>query len=280
MLLQELEKPIRSFVAPPPVPVALAIEAYALSAGYEGKLALDNISFQIPQGARVAVIGPNGAGKSTLFKLITGLMPPLRGNLRLFGAEVGSRRAVAYVPQRSQVDWTFPVSVADVVLMGRVGRAGLFSRPSRHDRQVAQQSLEQVGLASLARRQIGALSGGQQQRVFIARALAQEANLLLMDEPVTGLDLPSQEEIFTLVSDLQRHGVTVLIATHDLNQAADARRYEQVLLLNRHLIGSGPAGDVLTPDNLARAYGGHLRWVQTSDGSMALVDTCCGGGKP
>lgn len=246
-----------------------------VSARYNGHFALENLSFDLIAGEQVAVVGPNGAGKSTLFKLIAGVLPASSGQVTVYGSQPGGHICIAYVPQRSQVDWSFPVSVADVVMMGRVGKLGFFRRPGRGDWNHVHQSLAVVGMDTLARRQIGELSGGQQQRVFIARALAQEAELMLMDEPLTGLDLPSQEDIFRILGELRQRGVTVMIATHDLDLAAE--RFDRVMLLNRRLVGIGRPGEVLVPDKLLAAYGGQLHLIQTETGVVALSDTCCDG---
>jgi ABC-type Mn2+/Zn2+ transport system ATPase subunit len=181
------------------------------------------------------------------------------------------------VPQRSQVDWQFPVNVADVVMMGRVSRLGLFRWPSRKDWSLVNQALELVGMDHLAKRQIGELSGGQQQRVFIARALAQEAELMLMDEPLNGLDVKSQEGIFSILDRLQKRGVTVLVATHDLNLAAE--RFDRLMLLNQRILGFGLARDVFTPQLLNEAYSGSMRLIETVNGTMVISDSCCGGGE-
>jgi ABC-type Mn2+/Zn2+ transport system ATPase subunit len=179
---------------------------------------------------------------------------------------------VAYVPQRAQVDWSFPVSVWDVVMMGRTAHIGWFRSSGKRDRERVQRSLELVHITDLSRRQIGELSGGQQQRVFVARALAQEASVLLLDEPVTGLDVRAQEEVLRIIDDVHDAGVTVLVATHDLQQAADHRHYERVLLLNRRIISAGNASQVLTADCLAEAYGGYLQQVETDQGIVLLHD--------
>lgn len=246
-----------------------------ISLRYQGNTALDHVSFTLTTGEQVAVVGPNGAGKSTLFKIIAGVLAPTTGQVEVYGSGPGGHICIAYVPQRSQVDWHFPVNVADVVMMGRTRRLGLFRRPARQDWQYVQQCLEVVGMADLAGRQIGELSGGQQQRVFIARALAQEAALMLMDEPLTGLDVRSQEDIFGVLGELRQRNVTVMIATHDLNLAAE--RFDRVMLLNHHLVGFGPPNVVFTPDKLLAAYGGHMRLINTTDGMAALSDTCCDG---
>ncbi|MCG8351317.1 MAG: metal ABC transporter ATP-binding protein [Chloroflexales bacterium] len=265
--------------APLVEPSTPVLEVSGLTVFYGKALALDNVTFHVAAGERVALVGPNGAGKSTLFKTLSGLLNPARGVIRLAGKPLAKQAVLAYVPQRSHVDWNFPVNVADVVMMGRIGKMGLLRWPGKHDRAIVRQCLELVHMADLAHCQIGELSGGQQQRVFIARALAQEAHLLLLDEPITGLDVMSQDEIVRIIDELRRQGVAVLVATHDLNQAADPRYYERVLLLNRRLLGQGNAQEVFTPDRLAEAYGGQLRWIETSEGMMILADTCCGRGE-
>jgi len=251
------------------------LEVSGVTAHYNGALALDNVSFQLCQGERVAVVGPNGAGKSTLFKVIAGVLHPTRGKVKVYGQGPGGHICISYVPQRSQVDWTFPVNVVDVVMMGRIGRLGLLRWPGPRDWEYVRQCLEVVGMGDLADRQIGELSGGQQQRVFIARALAQEAELMLMDEPLTGLDLTSQEDIFRILEELRRRRVTVMVATHDLSLAAE--RFDRLMLLNHRLLGLGEPDQVFTPERLMQAYGGHMRLIETDEGLMVLSDTCCDG---
>lgn len=253
------------------------LRAADLGVRYESGPALEGVSFELEVGERLAVVGPNGAGKSTLFKVIAGVMTPSDGKVHVYGHEPGGHICIAYLPQRSQVDWTFPVSVADVVMMGRVGKLKLFRHPRARDWEIVRNALDVVGMQDLTGRQIRELSGGQQQRMFIARALAQEAELMLMDEPLTGLDLNSQEGIFRILEDLRQSRVTVLVALHDLQMAAD--RFDRVMLLNVHLVSLGTPGEVFTSDNLMDAYGGHLRLIQTDDGVLALEDTCCGGGE-
>ncbi len=249
------------------------LRAEGLGVGYESGLALEDVSFELKVGERLAVVGPNGAGKSTLLKIIAGVLSPTEGHIEIFGNVPGGHICIAYVSQRSLVDWSFPVTVADVVMMGRVGQLGLLRNPRASDWEVVNQSLETVGLTDLAKRQINQLSGGQQQRMFIARALAQEAELMLMDEPLSGLDVNSQEEVFQILDDLKKQGVTVLVSLHDLKMAA--QRFDQVMLLNQRMLGIGPAEGVLVPENLLAAYGGHLHLVPTDDGVLALGDTCC-----
>lgn len=247
---------------------------------YGGLPALEKISLQVEQGDQIAVVGPNGAGKSTLFNVIAGIIKPNQGTVRVYGSGPRGHICVGYVPQRSRIDWRFPVDVTDVVMMGRVGRIGMLRRPGREDRRLVQATLEQVGMQAYAHRQIGELSGGQQQRVFLARALAQEAELLLLDEPLTGLDMPSQETILQILGELHAMNITLLIATHDLNQAA--AHFPKILLLNRRVIGFGRPADVLTPARLGDAYGSQVHIVRTGgengDEEMLITDTCCGGG--
>ncbi len=252
------------------------LELKNVSVRFNGAVALDNISFKLRQGERVAVIGPNGAGKSTLFNVISGVLSPNRGRADIYGHVPGEHICIAYVPQRSHVDWQFPVNVADVVMMGRTGQLGLFRRPKRKDWQVVEKALDLVGMGPLAGRQIGELSGGQQQRVFIARALAQEAQLMLMDEPLTGLDMKSQDSIFAVLDKLRQHNVTVMIATHDLNLAAE--RFDRLMLINQKIVGFGRAKKVFTPELLSQAYSGSMRLIDDADGAMFISDTCCGEG--
>jgi len=257
------------------VPDAPILETYKLTVRYDGRLALDDLTFHLHTGERVAVVGPNGAGKSTLFKVVSGVLPPTSGEVKISGAGPRGHICIAYVPQRSQVDWRFPASVADVVMMGRIGQVGFFRWPHRSDWDKVHAALESVEMEPLANRQIGELSGGQQQRTFLARALAQEAELVLMDEPLNGLDVPSQETILTLIEKLRQQKITVIVATHDLGQAAS--HFDRVMLLNHKLIRFGPPQEVLTSENLLRAYGGHAQLIQAADGTTTLADTCCDG---
>jgi len=258
----------------PQKPILLAEH---VSARYDGRVVLEDISFHLHTGERVAVVGPNGAGKSTLFKVIAGVMPLTSGKLDIYGADPSGHICIGYVPQRSQVDWNFPVTVADVVMMGRAGKLGILRWPGRPDWKKVRQSLIDVGLEDLAGRQISELSGGQQQRMFIARTLAQEAELLLMDEPLTGLDLNSQQAIFDILETLRQHRVTVMVATHDLDQAAE--HFDRVMLLNRRMLGFGQPAEVFTSDRLVAAYGGHLRLLHVESDVLALADSCCDEGE-
>jgi manganese/iron transport system ATP-binding protein len=247
------------------------LNVHKISARYDGRFALEEITFHLHAGERIAVVGPNGAGKSTLFKVVAGVLQPASGEVNIYGSMPRRHVCIAYIPQRSQVDWNFPVSVADVVMMGRIAKLGPLNWPKKRDWEHVQHALETVELADLSKRQISQLSGGQQQRMFIARALAQEAELMLMDEPLSGLDTPSQEGILTLLDQLKGQNVTVMVATHDLEQAA--QHFDRIMLLNRRLIGFGKAEDVLQTEKLIQAYGGRLRSV---DGDKVLtVDDCC-----
>jgi manganese/iron transport system ATP-binding protein len=252
------------------------LDLQGVCAGYNGTLALDDVSFQVPHGARVAVVGPNGAGKSTLFKVLVGLLPARRGEVLIHGRPLGAHHdCVAYVPQRSEIDWRFPVTVMDVVMMGRFGHfghslMGRLQRPSRYDREIALHSLTQMRIADLAEHSIGDLSGGQQQRVFLARALAQEPHILLMDEPFTGVDAATQEATLELLDELHAQQVTVMISTHDLNLAT--ARFEHVLLLNRRVIAYGAVKEVLTERALSQAFSGHV--LMLPNGAV-LIDDCC-----
>ena len=248
------------------------LDVHKLSARYNGRFALEDITFHLHAGERIAVVGPNGAGKSTLFKVVAGVLQPSSGEVKIFGSTPRGHVCIAYIPQRSQVDWDFPVNVADVVMMGRIARLGLLGWPKKNDWDLVHEMLRIVNLDNLSKRQISELSGGQQQRMFIARALAQEAELMLMDEPLTGLDSPSQEGILGLLDELKKQNVTVMVATHDLEQAAIY--FDRVMLLKHRLIGFGTPDEVLQTEKLIQAYGGRLRSV---DGEKVLaVDDCCG----
>jgi manganese/iron transport system ATP-binding protein len=246
------------------------LDVQHITVRYNGRLALDDVTFHLHEGERIAVVGPNGAGKSTLFKVVSGVLQPNAGKVDIFGSRPREHICIAYIPQRSQVDWNFPVSVADVVMMGRSAKLGPFNWPRKQDWDYVRHALDTVELSELATRQIGQLSGGQQQRMFIARALAQEAELMLMDEPLSGLDTPSQEGLLNLLDTLRDQHVTVMVATHDLDQAA--RHFDRIMLLNHSLIAFDEPQNVLHTDNLLQAYGGRLKL--DSQGTM-LVDDCC-----
>jgi manganese/iron transport system ATP-binding protein len=249
------------------------LEVTDLSVRLNGHTTLEGINFWLQEGEQVAVVGPNGAGKSTLFKVIAGVLHATTGEVRLSGHAPHGHICIAYLPQRSEVDWSFPVTVRDVVMMGRVRKLGLFHWPKAADWAQVHECLRLVGMQDLSHRQIDELSGGQQQRMFIAQALAQEAELLLMDEPLSGLDFPSQEEVLRVLEELRGRQVTVMVATHDLGMAS--QRFDRVMLLNARMIGFGKPDEVFTEDRLRSAYGGHLQMIETENGLLILDDTCC-----
>lgn len=242
-----------------------------ITVSYNGKPVLDDLTFQVPHGEQVAVVGPNGAGKSTLFKALVGLLPLRSGQIRIHCKPLGAHTdCVAYVPQREEVDLRFPVTVEDVVSMGRYGRSRWRNHITAQDREVVRRSMDQLGVLDLARQPIGDLSGGQQQRVFLARALAQEPHILLMDEPFNGVDVTTQEVTMRLLEALRQQSVTVMVSTHDLTLASE--RFQRVLLLNRRLVSYGPPREALSPAALAGAFGKQVFFTENA----VLVDQCCG----
>jgi ABC-type Mn2+/Zn2+ transport system ATPase subunit len=250
-------------------PVVLDVQH--LSAGYNAELAIEDISFAVCQGERIALVGPNGAGKSTLLKAVVGLLRTTGGLVFIHGnASQQAARQVAYVPQFGEVDWNFPVSVWDVVMMGRARHIGWFRLPLPNGVHAAavRQALNRVGLLDQASRPIGELSGGQKRRVFIGRALAQGANILLLDEPFAGVDTRAQEALMNVLDSLQHDGVTVLLATHDLTLASS--QFDRILLLHKNLVAFGTTAEVFKPELLARAYGGQMAICQ-SDGQVLVV---------
>jgi manganese/zinc/iron transport system ATP- binding protein len=233
------------------------LEVHDLTVSYEQHPVLWNVDLSLPAGKLIGILGPNGAGKSTLIKSIMGLITPTSGYVKIFDKplpEVRSR--ISYVPQRESVDWNFPASVLDVVVMGTYGKLGLFRRPGKKEIQIAQEALEQVGMTPFANRQISELSGGQQQRVFIARALAQQADLYLMDEPFAGVDMATETAIFQLLQEMAAAGKTVLVVHHDIHSAMNF--FDWVIMLNLHLVASGPKEQVMTEELLRKTYGGKL----------------------
>ena len=241
--------------AKPETPVPL--EIHDLTVAYHKRPVLWGVDVEVPAGQLVGVIGPNGAGKSTLIKAAMGLLPVNSGWVKVFGRPVKDNlRRVGYVPQRESVDWDFPVSVMDVVLMGRYGHLGLFKRPRKEDREVARECLEKVKMLPYADRQISNLSGGQQQRVFLARALAQESDLYFMDEPFAGVDAATEAAIVTILQELKDQGKTLLVVHHDLPTAKTY--FDSLLLLNMRVVAFGPTEEVFNYDLLQSTYGGRL----------------------
>ena len=232
-----------------------AVEVADLTVAYADKPVLWDVDLEVPPGVLMAIVGPTGAGKTTLIRAVLGLVEPAAGRALVYGRPYAEqRRLVGYVPQRGSVDWDFPTSVLDVVLMGRYGRLGWVRRPGAEDRAAARQALEHVGMAELEGRQISQLSGGQQQRVFLARALVQDADVSLMDEPFQGVDATTEKAIVELLRELRQRGKTVVAVHHDLQTVPEY--FDQVTLLNVRRIASGPVDEVFTEENLRRTYGG------------------------
>ncbi|MDQ3444028.1 MAG: metal ABC transporter ATP-binding protein [Chloroflexota bacterium] len=241
----------RQFASPLSTESVIAVRD--LTVAYNESPVLWDVDLDIEPGKATAIVGPNGAGKSTLLKAILGLVPIAAGATRVYGSHLNTvRNRVAYIPQRGSVDWDFPTNALDVVTMGRYGRIGWFRQPGKADRAIAEECLEKVGMGQLAKRQISQLSGGQQQRVFLARALAQEADLYLMDEPFAGVDAVTERAIVQLLHDVRDAGNTVVAVHHDLESVKEY--FDNVVLLNVRLIDSGPVSEVFTEENLWRTY--------------------------
>ena len=232
---------------------ATAVQVHDLTVAYHENPVLWDVDLDIRPGYATAIVGPNGAGKSTLLKAILGLVPVAAGTIRVLGRSLDEvRNQVAYIPQRGSVDWYFPTNALDVVTMGRYGRIGWFRRPGKHDKELALDCLGKLGLADFATSQISQLSGGQQQRVFLARALAQEADLYLMDEPFVGVDAVTERAIVQLLHEVRDAGKTVVAVHHDLESVTDY--FDDVVLLNVERIAAGPVSLVFTEDNLRKTY--------------------------
>lgn len=233
------------------------LEIHDLTVSYDQSPVLWNVDLSLPAGKLIGILGPNGAGKSTLIKAIMGLIPITGGYVKLFDRELNDVRSrISYVPQRESVDWNFPASVLDVVMMGTYGKLGLFRRPGKKEKKIAMDCLEKVGMQAFVDRQISELSGGQQQRVFIARALAQEADLYLMDEPFAGVDMATETAIFQLLQEMTAAGKTVIVVHHDIHSAMNY--FDWIIMLNLHLVASGPKAQVVTEELLSKTYGGKL----------------------
>jgi ABC-type Mn2+/Zn2+ transport system ATPase subunit len=246
-----------------------AVRLRGVSAGYGEQVALHDVDLEIAQGSLLAIFGPNGGGKTTLLKLIAGILAPWTGTIEVLGAAPGvEARRVAYVPQAELVDWSFPVSVWNVAMMGRYPRLGPFHQPGKVDGEAVAAALERVGMIGAAKTQIGALSGGQRRRAFLARAIAADAELYLLDEPVTGVDVPTQEDLMDLLDSESRAGRTIVATTHDL--AAASRHFRQVVGVNRVITAAGGVELLADPDVLAHTYGGHL--LMLGDRGVVLDD--------
>ena len=239
----------------------LSLEASSVTVAYpNGHTALRDATFKLGAGTIAALVGINGSGKSTLFKALMGFVKPVKGQIHIAGLSVEQARKqklVAYVPQSEEVDWTFPVSVWDVVMMGRYGHMNFLRIPSAEDKRVVSESLERVGMKEYQERQIGELSGGQKKRVFLARALAQSGQIILLDEPFTGVDVTTEEAIIALLRTLRDEGRIILVSTHNLGSVPEF--CDQVVLVNRTVLASGPLEEVFTEQNLRQAFGGALR---------------------
>lgn len=246
------------------------IEIHDLTVSYEKKPVLWNIDALIPEGEIIGIIGPNGAGKSTLIKAIMGLLPAESGWVKIYGEPLAKmREAVGYVPQRESVDWDFPVTVRDVVLMGTYGRLGVFRRPGKKERELCDTCLEQVGMSAYSSRQIANLSGGQRQRVFLARALAQESKIYLMDEPFVGVDAATEAAIIELLRTMKSRGRTLLVVHHDLQTVRDY--FDSVMMLNMRLVAFGKTSEVFTTPLLQKTYGGRLTILSEAAEEIAVT---------
>lgn len=241
-----------------------AIEVTDLTVAYKDKPVLWDVDMEVPSGILMAIVGPNGAGKTTMIKSILGLVKPAAGQVLVYGRPYAEQRhLVGYVPQRGSVDWDFPTSVLDVVMMGRYGALGWLKRPGATERAAALDALEKVGMKAYAERQISQLSGGQQQRVFLARALAQDAQLYFMDEPFQGVDATTERAIVTLLQELRTAGKTVVVVHHDLQTVPEY--FDWVTMLNVRRIACGPVREVFTEQNLRKAYGGKIAFLSADE---------------
>ncbi|NUH84201.1 metal ABC transporter ATP-binding protein [Bacillus firmus] len=237
-----------------------AISIQDLHVSYFGNEAVTGVSLSVNTGNLVGIIGPNGAGKSTFLKAMLNLIPKDKGAVKVMGKPITEvRKSIAYVPQRNDIDWDFPITVLDAVLIGTYPHLKLFRRPKKKDKEWAMECLQRVGMQEFSKRQIGELSGGQQQRVFLARALAQKADLFFLDEPFVGVDVSSEETIVNILKELCRQGKTVIVVHHDLSKANDY--FNQLILLNKELISFGTVEEVFKPDVITKAYQGQFAFM-------------------
>ena len=245
------------------------LDVHDMTVAYHHKPVLWNIDVTFHEASLIGVMGPNGAGKSTFIKAILGLVPRASGEVRLFGQPLSQvRKRIGYVPQRESVDWDFPISVFDLVLMGTYGQLGWFRRPGKKEREWAMTCMKDLCIEALARRQIGQLSGGQQQRAFLARALAQRADLYFMDEPMSGVDAGTEQAVFQLLQKLRENGKMVIVVHHYVRSAP--QYFDQIMLLNTRLVAVGPTTEIFQQSNLQRTYGGRLNALETA--SVAIRD--------
>ena len=253
-------------------PIHPAIEFEAATLGYGGAPAVEDASLRIERGAFAGIVGPSGAGKTTLLRALLGGVPHRRGRVTVLGRDVRPGRpgqGIGYVPQIQTVDWNFPVTVNEVVLLGRAMRTGPWPWPRRRDTREAERILDRLGIGGLRRRHIRELSGGQQQRVFLARALLAEPEILLLDEPTSGVDIKTRDEVLHLLGEINAEGVTIVITTHELN--AVAAHLPEVICVNRRIVAQGDPEDVFTPDVLSRTYGAEMQVVR-HDGILLVAD--------
>lgn len=247
------------------------IDVHNVTVSYGGAPVLWDIDFEMPSGVLAGIIGPNGSGKTTLLKTVMGIIKPVSGNIKVFDRPIDKVRSrIAYVPQRESVDWQFPISVMEVVLMGRYSKKNIFKRTSKADKEIALEALDNVGMTEFSNRQISELSGGQQQRVFLARALAQNADLYFMDEPFAGVDMATERTILNILLQLKKEGKTVLLVHHDLQTVN--KYFDRVVLLNTRVIAQGPTQDILTEENLNKAYGAKLTLLEEVGKEIKMKD--------
>jgi manganese/zinc/iron transport system ATP- binding protein len=240
--------------------ITTAIEVHDLTVTYRHNPVLWAIDFKIPTGSLVAIVGPNGAGKSTLLKAIMNLIPVASGYVKILDKDLNTARSlVAYVPQKEEVDWDFPICVEDVVLMGRSARLPFYKKPTNTDREIAKEALSKLGMLEFSKRQISELSGGQQQRVFLARALVQEAQVYLLDEPFSGIDVTTEEIIVNLLKELTAQGKTIVCVHHDLSTVN--QYFDWTIMLNLRLVTAGPTNQVFTQEKIQQTYSGRLRML-------------------
>jgi manganese/zinc/iron transport system ATP- binding protein len=250
-------------------PASIPIRIHDMTIAYHRKPVLWDVDLDVPEGQLVGIVGPNGAGKSTMILAIMNLVPKASGWVRIYGKPYQEmRRIVGYVPQRESVDWDFPISALEVVTMGRFGHVGWIRRPSKQDKQLAHEALEKVGMGEYAHRQISQLSGGQQQRVFLARALAQDAKVYLMDEPFAGVDAATERAIIDILMELRAQGKTILVVHHDLQTVT--RYFDWLIMLNMRVVASGPTEEVFNDTTLNKTYGGRLTVL--SQAAQAVQD--------
>ncbi len=239
-----------------------------LTVSYQKKPAIKSINLKITEGSIVGIIGPNGAGKSTLIKAILGLLPYDTGEVKIFGKNLDeSRKKISYIPQREQFDWDFPINVEDVVMMGRYSHLGMFSFPGKKDKEIVQEKIQKVGMQDFRTRQIRNLSGGQQQRIFLARALAQESDIYLMDEPFVGVDAKTERTIFELMNELKQQNKTILVVHHDLGKVTEY--FDKLILINQTLVAYGDTDLVFNKELISKTYGGRLTILQKTEELIA-----------